>query len=210
MVQNRPRFLSCSGLPAKGAADACDTGDTGTMGPPARRGRAPRRGAGAGVLLRRRLGGTRRGRPATARGRGRVGGNGFTTGAGGGTVACDIPCQAEEICSHGTCVPLVPCTTDDDCSNDTYCDPEVGCVPWDGAVPPHDESCINVIAAGIFSPRVKCEFSAAPQGTRSRGTWTSRGRRSSSTSTCRRCPGRRASPRRSPRPWSATTPRTSA
>ncbi len=95
-------------------------------------------------------------------GQGGAGGDLFTTGSGGGTVACDVPCQADEICSHGTCVPLVPCTTDDDCSNDTYCDPEVGCVPWDGATPPHDDECINVIAAGIFSPRVKCEFSAAP------------------------------------------------
>ena len=97
-------------------------------------------------------------------GAGGAGGNGFTTGAGGGIVACDIPCQPEEICSHGTCVPLVPCATDADCSNDTYCDPEAGCLPWEGAMPPHDDACINVIATGIFSPRVKCEFSVAPMG----------------------------------------------
>lgn len=98
-------------------------------------------------------------------GQGGAGGSTFTTGSGGGgTVMCDTPCEQGQICSHGVCVPLVPCTNDNDCANDTYCDPAQGCLPWEGAMPPNDEQCINVIAAGIFSPKVKCEFSAAPAG----------------------------------------------
>lgn len=93
-------------------------------------------------------------------------GGGFSvgaTGAGGGKVACDVPCDAAtEVCSHGTCVPLVPCKSDEDCENDTYCDPQVGCLPWTGKMPAHDPSCINVIAAGILQPKVKCEFTKAP------------------------------------------------
>lgn len=89
----------------------------------------------------------------------------FTTGSGGsGPVACDVPCMAGEICSHGVCVPQTTCATDNDCQNDTYCDPSGACVPWEGADPSHDDQCINVIAAGIFSPKVKCEFSVAPAG----------------------------------------------
>ena len=93
-------------------------------------------------------------------------GGSFTvsTGTGGGTtVACTVPCDAAtQICSHGVCVPLVPCTTDNDCSNDTTCDPKKGCQPWDGKTPAHDPACVNVIAPGILSPKVKCEFSQAP------------------------------------------------
>src|SRR5262245_13253333 len=40
-----------------------------------------------------------------------------------GTVVCAPPCAATEVCSHGTCVPLVLCTNDNECQNDTTCDP---------------------------------------------------------------------------------------
>jgi hypothetical protein len=40
----------------------------------------------------------------------------------------------------------------------------VGCVPWNDQTPAHDPGCINAIAAGIFSPKVKCEFAVAPPG----------------------------------------------
>ncbi|MFO0757141.1 MAG: VCBS repeat-containing protein [Byssovorax sp.] len=85
-------------------------------------------------------------------------------GAGGATIECTVPCDAAtEVCSHGTCVPLLPCKTDADCINDTTCTPK-GCVPWDGQNPAHDPGCVNVIAPGILSPKVKCEFSKAPDG----------------------------------------------
>ena len=87
-----------------------------------------------------------------------------TTTTGTGVVQCDVPCEATEVCSHGTCVPLDPCASDDDCKNDTTCEPGVGCVPWEGKDPQHDPSCVNVIAPGILSPKVKCEFSTAPPG----------------------------------------------
>ena len=56
------------------------------------------------------------------------------------------------------------CKTDDECENDTYCDPAVGCVPWDTQSPPYDPNCVNVIAPGVFPPKVRCEFNAAPAG----------------------------------------------
>ncbi len=85
-------------------------------------------------------------------------------GMGGTTVACTTPCDAAtEICSHGTCVPLLPCKSDSDCKNDTTCTAS-GCQPWEGQTPRHDPSCVNVIAPGILSPKVKCEFSTAPPG----------------------------------------------
>ena len=88
-----------------------------------------------------------------------------SSGAGGNTVECTVPCDAAtQICSHGVCVPILPCTTDNDCANDTTCVPMKGCQPWDGMTPAHDATCVNVIAPGIFSPKVKCEFSQAPAG----------------------------------------------
>jgi hypothetical protein len=103
-----------------------------------------------------------------AGGHGGQGGDGgsFTvaTGTGGAaTVACTVPCDAAtQICSHGVCVPLVPCKSDNECANDTTCDPKKGCQPWEGQTPAHDATCVNVIAPGILSPKVKCEFSQAP------------------------------------------------
>ncbi|AKT37943.1 FG-GAP repeat domain-containing protein [Chondromyces crocatus] len=113
--------------------------------------------------------------PANTGGAGGVGGDGsggeggglFPVGPGGGNtpqVECTEPCEQGNICSHGTCVPLTPCTNDNDCSNDTYCVAAEGCLPWEGAMPSNDDQCINVIAPGIFSPKMKCEFSAAPDG----------------------------------------------
>ncbi|MFT3775786.1 MAG: VCBS repeat-containing protein [Minicystis sp.] len=82
---------------------------------------------------------------------------------GGGTIACTTPCDAAtQICSHGVCVPLVPCKSDNDCKNDTKCDPTVGCVPWDQQSPAHDPDCINASTPGVLQPRVRCEFSVAP------------------------------------------------
>jgi hypothetical protein len=69
------------------------------------------------------------------------------------------------VCSHGVCVPVAGCTNDAQCKNDTYCDPTTKqCLPWEGKMPGNDPTCINVIAAGNFSPRVKCEFAKAPDG----------------------------------------------
>jgi hypothetical protein len=87
-------------------------------------------------------------------------------GVGGFSGDCMPLCDpATQICSHAVCVPVGGCTNDTQCQNDTYCDPTTKlCVPWEGAMPPNDPSCINVIAAGVFSPRVKCEFSVAPNG----------------------------------------------
>jgi len=95
------------------------------------------------------------------------GGSLLTTGGAGATttVDCDVPCVAGEVCSHGVCIPEVDCTVDDDCDNDTYCDPATDtCQPWQDAVPPHDDQCLQLIPPGIFAPSVKCEFAAAPAG----------------------------------------------
>lgn len=88
------------------------------------------------------------------------------SGSGGFTGTCMPVCDnATQVCSHGVCVPLGGCTSDAQCKNDTYCDPMTKqCLPWEGQMPANDPSCINVIAAGIFSPRVKCEFAKAPDG----------------------------------------------
>lgn len=97
---------------------------------------------------------------------GGVGGEGgsLTVGAGGGTTDCTVPCAANEICSHGVCIPLAPCATDDDCQYDTYCDPAAGCLPWEDADPSHDEDCVQVTAAGVLQPKIQCDFSQAPMG----------------------------------------------
>jgi hypothetical protein len=88
-----------------------------------------------------------------------------SSGSGGGTVACTTPCDAAtQVCSHGVCVPLTPCKHDNECENDTKCDPAVGCVPWDQQMPPYDPNCVNVSAAGVLQPKVRCEFNAAPPG----------------------------------------------
>jgi len=90
---------------------------------------------------------------------------GVTTGAGGNAGTCDPPCDPmTQVCSHDVCVPVITCMSDNDCINDTYCGQGKQCVPWDGKQPPNDPTCVNVIAAGILSPKVKCEFSAAPAG----------------------------------------------
>ena len=86
------------------------------------------------------------------------------TSKDGGKDDCPKPCGAAEVCSHGACVPATQCTTDDDCHNDTYCDAAGVCQPWDDRTPPYDPGCVNVLPPGIFSPKVKCEFSVAPPG----------------------------------------------
>jgi hypothetical protein len=91
--------------------------------------------------------------------------SGATGGGGGETVKCKTPCNAKtEVCSHGVCVPLTMCTSNDDCENDTYCAKDGTCQPWDSKNPPDDPSCINAISPGIFTPKVKCEFSTPPAG----------------------------------------------
>ena len=89
-----------------------------------------------------------------------MGGGG--SGTGGGSDTCNPPCTAEQVCSHGVCVPLNPCTGPDDCQNDTYCDPNVGCLPWATHDPSYDPGCIQVIPPGVLAPRVQCEFSVPP------------------------------------------------
>ena len=86
-------------------------------------------------------------------------------GADAGTVACTTPCDAAtQVCSHGVCVPLAPCTSDSDCKNDTTCKTGVGCVPWDQQTPGYDPGCINVSTPGVLQPKVRCEFDTAPAG----------------------------------------------
>lgn len=85
-----------------------------------------------------------------------------SSSSSGAPVDCGAgQCTAEEICSHGQCTPRVTCTTDNDCKNDTRCDPSTkACVAWEDA-PNHDETCLSLIAPGILSPKVKCEFPGA-------------------------------------------------
>lgn len=90
-------------------------------------------------------------------------GGGITVGSGGGSTECSPACEAGQICSHGACVTAEMCTGDNDCQNDTYCKGGQ-CAPWEEANPQHDPTCTYVTAAGILSPRVRCEFSKAPDG----------------------------------------------
>lgn len=116
-------------------------------------------GAGAGA------GGTHAGGAGGLSGTGGEGATIITTSGSGGsaTVECTTPCDAAtQVCSHGTCVPLLPCKSDADCKNDTTCDPAKGCIPWEGQVPPNDPTCINVSTPGVLQPKVRCEFSVAP------------------------------------------------
>lgn len=79
-----------------------------------------------------------------------------------GSGPCSPACADEEVCSHGTCVPLLPCDTDSDCKNDTRCEAGVGCVPWSEGG--YDDACIHVTPPGILQPKVKCDFTQAPAG----------------------------------------------
>lgn len=90
-------------------------------------------------------------------------GGGLLGGSGGGSSTCSPPCEKGQVCSHGVCVTGQTCTTDNDCDNDTFCQ-EGQCVPWEGHDPGHDPTCIYVTAAGVLSPRTRCEFSKAPDG----------------------------------------------
>jgi hypothetical protein len=102
---------------------------------------------------------------SSSSGVGFVSSSGAGGGAGGGTIACTTPCDAKtQICSHGVCVPIMPCTSDDQCEDDTRCNPATGCVPWASQMPPYDANCVNVAAPGVFQPKVRCEFSTAPAG----------------------------------------------
>ncbi len=100
----------------------------------------------------------------TASGNGGTGGT-FTIGTGGATVVdCAEPCEPGEICSHGVCLPTAPCQSDEDCWYDTYCDPLVGCLPWQEHDPPHDPDCVQIIASGVLAPTIQCEFDQPPMG----------------------------------------------
>lgn len=90
-------------------------------------------------------------------------GGGISVGSGGGSVECTVPCEAGQICSHGTCVPGQACGDDNDCDNDTFCK-DGQCTPWDLGDPKHDPTCVYVTAAGVLSPKTRCEFSTAPDG----------------------------------------------
>jgi hypothetical protein len=91
--------------------------------------------------------------------------SGTTSGGGGNVSGCTPACDPKtQVCSHGNCVPLTTCTTDNQCEDDTRCEPAVGCVPWATQMPAYDPSCVNVSAPGVFQPKVRCEFSAAPAG----------------------------------------------
>ena len=103
------------------------------------------------------------GSATTTTGGGGATGGGLLGGTGGGSSECSPACADGQICSHGVCVPGQTCATDNDCDNDTFCQ-EGQCVPWDGQDPAHDPTCIYVTAAGVLSPRTRCEFSKAPDG----------------------------------------------
>ena len=108
--------------------------------------------------------------PSSSSGQGASGGTGgsgggLTISTGGGTVVdCAEPCEVGEICSHGVCVPQQTCSDDSDCQYDTYCDPTLGCLPWDEHDPDYDPSCAYVTAAGVLQPAIQCEFSSPPNG----------------------------------------------
>ncbi|MBK8259234.1 MAG: hypothetical protein IPK82_42080 [Polyangiaceae bacterium] len=121
-----------------GAQIGCDGGDTNTGG-----------GGSGGTTSSTGTGGT--------------GGEGGVIGTGGASVECTVPCQPGQICSHGVCVPGQMCQTDNDCDNDTYCK-DGECAPWEDADPQHDPTCVYITAAGILSPKTRCEFATAPAG----------------------------------------------
>ena len=87
-------------------------------------------------------------------------GGSLTVGSGGGTNDCSQPCPDGEACSHGVCIPIVPCADDNECQFDTRCDPNVGCIPWgEGEA---DPNCVQITASGVLAPTIQCEFNAVP------------------------------------------------
>lgn len=77
-------------------------------------------------------------------------------------------CNATDVCIADTaCAPdETPCTSTDQCTGDNYCDPTLmHCIPFGTApAPSSDPSCVNLSAAGTFSPTVQCAFDVAPAG----------------------------------------------
>lgn len=104
--------------------------------------------------------------PAGSESSAQGGGGGLTVSVGvGGAVECaDGQCAPGDVCSHGVCIPTSPCESDDECWYDTYCEPDVGCLPWDDHDPDYDPDCVQVIASGVLAPAIQCEFSKAPDG----------------------------------------------
>lgn len=90
----------------------------------------------------------------------------FPDGSGGDSSAtCPGGCSEGQVCISGFCVTQTSCSGDDDCQNDTYCEPNVGCVPW--GTPPgknNDPNCQVGLPPGNFAPAIKCEFSTPPAG----------------------------------------------
>jgi len=89
---------------------------------------------------------------------------GGTGGTGGGGATCTPACAAGQICWSGSCIPDIPCGTDDDCQNDTYC--QMGhCVPY-GTSPRggFNPGCGRLSPAGLLSPQIFCEWSGPQPG----------------------------------------------
>lgn len=89
-----------------------------------------------------------------------------------GPISCgagDAGCPSGLVCVRDLCLPPQnPCSSDNDCKYDTYCDiPDSGgqgmCVPF-GTQPDNRTSsnaCQQLVAAGVFAPKIKCEFKPA-------------------------------------------------
>jgi hypothetical protein len=87
------------------------------------------------------------------------------SGKDGGPISCVGGCPGGLVCVVDRCLPpQPPCNNSNDCKFDTYCarlpDGTGMCVPF-GSAPDNktsDPSCNQLVAAGAFSPKIKCEF----------------------------------------------------
>jgi len=87
-------------------------------------------------------------------------------GDGSSQVTCEAGCPSGTACNHGVCEPPQPsCVSNSGCEDDTYCEAN-HCVPY-GSAPDHktsDPGCQSIPPAGVFAPKVFCEFATAPTG----------------------------------------------
>ncbi len=82
-----------------------------------------------------------------------------------GAVCGTTTCALGEVCRFDQCIDPPPtCSLDSECQNDSYC--ESGeCIAYGvGPRGPVDKSCARQPLIGLFSPKVKCQWTGPPAG----------------------------------------------
>lgn len=89
---------------------------------------------------------------------------------GDGDTECVTPCGAgccsgSEVCRGDECLPdLGECVDSGQCQHDGCCAEGV-CVPYGSeACGDRDESCTQLVVAGLFQPMIQCEWTGPPEG----------------------------------------------